>query len=676
MNTTRHVSARNLAVLAVFCALFASCAVPAGTEATARVTIRVAEEGSAARGIVYNPAPPVGELAVTLDGDGPGSAGFSSIPVNGGTLELDLVAGQWAFTAKACNADGIAILEGSASARVDTAVTASVSITVRPPAGFGTITLLYTAPPEVPASALWRCALANASGILVQSWDDPIDAERRTLTGIPTGYYALSTRIMDGATPVSGATNVVRVLRDMSTTVPIAMAVKIAGAGIGIVCDPQIPLDTGITMLSRAAVRGFPLRLRASGPSDATYRWSCLGTIVAEGQIVDVPTTALPHAVALDLDVFGGLSAGAAALQLELQEPPRKAGWSLYATIGVATDSASQVLTRPAMLSASADGSVLGVASDGTSSRAELWRADPKSGELIPKSMAAIRIGGSARRATMLTVAPAGDHLAAANSESGWIWVAPADENGVLGTPSELVAGSAGLETMGYVRGLCFSPDASHLYALSNSDRAIYAFARSGESWTLAFRSPLDDFPCGTLSVLKSMAISPDGSALAVAAAGSDAVIMLAVGSTALSWKGQARLASGFTGLDYPQALAFSPDGAMLAVACKDTASVVLLDPAAIESTPSTLYNATSGFSGVPHALAFAGDGLAIGIGVADALVVLRLPSGSQPAAFGRFDATDSPALSSPLGLAFANAAFYTASPDGAALAIIGKPDL
>ena len=37
---------------------------------------------------------------------------------------------------------------------------------------------------------------------------------------------------------------------------------------------------------------------------------------------------------------------------------------------------------------------------------------------------------------------------------------------------------------------------------------------------------------------------------------------------------------------------------------------------------------------------------------------------------------TGSPALSSPLGLAFANAAFYTASPDGAVLAIIGKPDL
>jgi len=463
-------------------------------------------------------------------------------------------------------------------------------------------------------------------------------------------------------------------LRGLSTTATVSLAIPAAPAGIGLLFDARAPFAVGAARLSRAAVRGYPLRVQASGPAGATYRWSSLGSVLAEGSVVDISTTGLPGLGWLDVCVFSGPSAGAAELAFEIEEPELRAGHSLYATVTSATEPGSQVLSRPALLSASADGTVLGIGSDGTASKAELWRADALSGELVPASATSIRIGGSAKRATTLAVSPAGDYLAAANSESGWIWVAPADGSGMLGTPVELVAGSAGLETLGYVRGLCFSPDSSRLYALSNADRAVYVFSRSGLSWTLAFRTPLDAFPCGSLAVLKAIAINHDGSALAIAAAGSDAVIVHGAGSSALTWWGQARLSGGYSGLDYPQALAYSPDGTMLAVACKDSASILLLDPFVINTASSTLYNAGNGFTGVPHALAFAGDSAAIGIGVADALVVLRLPAGLEPASFGRFDTADSPALATPLGLAFADDAFYTASPDGASLIIIGKP--
>ena len=674
MNKLRHFLAFWLGMAGVFWFLVASCAAPPGSEMTATVTIRVADGWTGSRGLVFDPAPPLAELSVLLDGDGPGSAGFSSLEAAGGSVELDLATGDWVFSAHALDAGGVEILSGTASARVALASGATVSITLSPQPGMGTLSVLYTVPPEAPATAKWHCALTDADGLPVRAWEDAVSTTGRLVTDLPAGYFTLATQLLDGAQVLSGSTDLVRVLCGLSTTANLSLAIPAAPAGLGLVFDARAPFAVGAAQLSRAAVRGYPLRVQASGPAGATYRWSSLGSVLVEGSVVDISTTGLPGLGWLDVCVFSGPSAGAAELAFVVEEPALRAGHSLYATVTSATEPGSQVLARPAMLAASADGTVLGIGSDGTSSKAELWRADALSGELVPESAASIRIGGSARKATQIAVAPAGDYLAAANSESGWIWVAPADGNGMLGTPVELVAGSAGLETLGYVRGLCFSPDSSCLYALSNADRAVYAFSRSGEAWTLAFRTSLDAFPCGTLSVLKAIAINHDGSALAIAAAGSDAVIILDVGSSALTWKGQARLSGGYSGLDYPQALAFSPDGTVLAVACKDSASLLLLDSLVIEPASSTLYNAGSGFSGVPQAVAFAGNGAAIGIATADALVVLRLPAGLEPASFGRFDAADSPALATPLGLAFADDAFYTASPDGAALAIVGKP--
>ena len=672
-NLIRFLAYR-LGMMGVFWILAGSCATPPGSELTAAVTIQVSDGWAGSRGLVFDPAPPLTALIVLLDGDGPGTAGFSSLEAAGGSVELALATGDWVFSARALDTDGVEILSGSASARVESASGATVSIALCPIAGLGTISLLYTVPPEAPTSAKWQCVLSDADGLPVRVWDDDISVGGRILADIPAGYFTLAARLLDDALLLSGSTDLVRVLRGLSSSVTVSLAIPAAQTGIGLVFDYLSPFAVGASQVSRAAVRGYPLRVRASGPAGAVYRWSSLGSVLAEGSVVDISTTGLPGLGRLDLSVFSGSAAGAAELAFELEEPALRAGHSLYATVTSAEEPGSQVLARPAMLSASADGSVLGIGSDGTASKAEIWRADAVSGELVPKSAAAIRIGGSARKATQIAVAPAGDYLAAANSESGWIWVAPVDGNGMLGTPVELVGGSSGLETLGYVRGLAFSPDSSRLYALSNADRAVYAFSRSSEAWTLAFRSSLDAFPCGTLSVLKALAINQDGSALALAAAGSDAIIILDVGSSALTWRGQARLSDGFSGLDYPQALAFSPDGARLAVACKDSASIMLFDSFVIETASSTLYNAGNGFSGVPLALTFTGDGAAIGIGVADGLVVLRLPAGLEPASFGRFDAADTPALATPLGLAFADDAFYAASPDGAALVIVGKP--
>jgi len=675
MNSFIRKPCRFIAFIAILLRLATSCASPPGAEATGTVLVRVSDGWSGSRGVVHDPAPPLGELTVLLDGAGPGDTAFSSAAVAGGSLELNLVAGAWVFSARALNADGLVILSGSASGRVDAALGASVSIILSPPEGSGVVSISYAVPPEAPAGALWRCVLADAVNSPVQAWDDDASVPGRVLAAVPSGYYSLSACLLDGAAVLAGSTDLVRVLDGLTTTVSVAAAIPEAEAALGFSFDDRSPLAVTASVLCRAVVRGFPLRLQANAPSGAVCRWSVLGSVLAEGSIVDISTTGLPRSGRVDLGVFSGSSAGAAELAFVVEEPALRAGYSVYAAVTAVQEPGSQVLSRPAMLSASANGTMLGAASDGTSSKAEIWKLDPASNEMEPVSSLAIKIGGSARKATMLALSPDGGWLAAANSESGWIWTVPVGADGILGTPTELVGGSAGLEGLGYLRGLCFSPDGSRLYALSNADRSVYALELNGGVWAPVFRTALDEYACGVLSVLKAMALSPSGATLTVAAAGSDAVVFFDTGTSMLAWRGEARLNAGCTGLDYPQALAFSPDGASLAVACKDSSSLLVIDAATCGQVSQALFNAGNGFSGVPQALAYAHDGSALGVTLADGLVVLGLPAEPGSPVFGRFDTADSPALATPLGLTFANDAFYTASPDGAALVIIGTPE-
>jgi DNA-binding beta-propeller fold protein YncE len=316
-------------------------------------------------------------------------------------------------------------------------------------------------------------------------------------------------------------------------------------------------------------------------------------------------------------------------------------------------------------------GTVLALASDGTSSKLEVWMADPASGELVPGAATTIRIGGTARKATILAISGDGSYVGAAASESSWIWLTQVALDGSLGGPVELVGGSGGLSGMGYVRGLAFSPDADRLYALSNTDRSVYVFQRTGAAWSLLQRFALDDQPCGTLSVLRSLAINHDGSRLAVAAASSDVVVILDVGPGGLVWRSEVRRTAGFPDIDYPQALAFSPSG-RLATGCKDSGALVILDVDAVPPVTIAVRKAPDGLPGVPAALSWSADGRFIGLSTFGAAAILHLDAEGQFKGSSVFDAADAAGLASPAGLAMVGSSLYLACPDTQALVILG----
>lgn len=117
----------------------------------------------------------------------------------------------------------------------------------------------------------------------------------------------------------------------------------------------------------------------------------------------------------------------------------------------------------------------------------------------------------------------------------------------------------------------------------------------------MAWHASIDAFPCGSLSAYKAMALSPDGSLLALAAQGSDTVVLFERSSTGLLWRGM--LAGAAQGIRQPVALAFSPDSRFLAVGLKDS-GLALVDCSASPSLVA-LRGAESGLGGELRGLAF-----------------------------------------------------------------------
>ncbi len=650
------------------------------------------------RALVYDPAPLPGDLLVSLQGTGPGGTLLAPVQVTGPAVELSLCAGDWMFQANAVDGDGAAFLAGTAAARVNPATGAQVAIALSPVPGLGSLAVVYSAPADISPTAVWNCDLIDQAGTIVVAWEDLLAATGRTTVDVPSGYYMLASCLLDGESILSGRIDLVRILAGRSTAVPLALAIPVAGVGLDVELDHRAPVAISAALLSRAAVRGFPLRVQATASSGipsvfapgTVFRWSAMGTALAQGELADIPTMVLPRSGVIDLVVFTGTSAGAAGLPYSLVDPVVRDGWCLYASVGLTDEPASQVLGRPAMAAASralsqggsgavsGDGApVLALASDGTSSKLELWLPDPARGELVPGASTTVRVGGTAKKATILAISGDGSYVGAAASESGWIWLVPAAPDGSLGVPVEFVGGFGELSGMGYVRGLAFSPSADRLYALSNSDRCVYVFQRTEAVWALMQRFSLDEQPCGTLSVLKALAISLDGARLAAAAASSDVVVILDVVPGGLAWRGEARRTAGFPDIDYPQALAFSPatlsPSGSLAVGCKDSAALVMLDVDAVPPVAISVCKAPDGLPGVPSGLSWSADGQFVGMTSLGAAGIVRLDSGGQPQSISVFDAADAPGLAAPAALAMVGGSLYLACPDDQSLVILAQ---
>jgi cysteine-rich repeat protein len=143
--------------------------------------------------------------------------------------------------------------------------------------------------------------------------------------------------------------------------------------------------------------------------------------------------------------------------------------------------------------------------------------------------------------------------------------------------------GSGGITSLGGAYGVTLSPNAAYLYVASKIDSSVTVFRRSTTSGRLVLVQAHRDGSGGitTLGGAETVAVSPDGTHVYVAAPDDDAITVFGCDAdtgalTLIETKKNGT--AGIDSLDRVQGLALSPDGASLYAAASDDNAVTVFD--------------------------------------------------------------------------------------------------
>ena len=261
-----------------------------------------------------------------ISGSGPGGRSFSQTTALTSIVIPGLAFGQWTITVNAKNQAGTLIAQGSATIAVQTGVQSPVTIVPVPLQGNGKISLAVTWVASDVQTASIDAQLTPGSG-------SPIPLAFVLGTGsatcqnasIPTGYYTLSLKLLDNGLLVMGAVEVVRIVKDQTTTGSFDFTqVNKPGGAIAVSITPLMSEPLAVTMQGQAATLpvGGSMTVAASvagSVGNVLYIWYINGESRATGSNANPSFTvggSLPAGVyRLDVTAFtaDGKRAGAAS---------------------------------------------------------------------------------------------------------------------------------------------------------------------------------------------------------------------------------------------------------------------------------------------------------------------------------------------------------------------------
>jgi len=668
----------------------------------------------------------------TIVGEGPGGAAFT---VEGASknAEASIVPGEWRISVKGFASGGIEVAAGEAICTLQPGRTTAVSLVLYPLAGVGNleITVSTNFAPAAGARLAGELVYCGLPGSLppaertTRAIDAPFEQPTIGFAGIEAGHYSLSLRLLDSEGVVSGGSaDSVVVASGFTTSGSCAIELGMPTAEVSAELFPNEPLPPPLLSVShRFAASRCPVPLalsRASvqGGEAIDARWYLNGVpagqaiavadssgMLPEG-VVAFPQAADPPQVSLiraDLVEEGSVSlrTGSASTALLAAEAPGDAevGWRAAYACGAAAgesccgagayDAGKAVSYMARAVAASPSGlvAVSGLDEEGAIHAfaagygAPLQAASPSGAFALPLDASWIRlwrdkikIDGSFKSADKLAVSPDGRFIAAASTLSTWIAVWPLGEHGAWGACRFLKAGDAGMTEFGNIKGLCFSPDSSTLYAASNKDGTVYAFEVG--SATLAVKSACqawkrvdaESFDFQDIEVTVSGAIivaSEQRSRLAIFSSGE-----YLTAPTILQG------ASGGIEPYQPSALAIAPDGDAFYALCGGSrilrydrgesgyalTSALTLGP---EAKDAKYLAAGAGWAGSRPMIAVAG-------GSAMVIYEPRPAQGSGIAHICAPDAGDTMGIASPSSLCFARGAFFLSSEAAKCVSVFG----
>lgn len=217
-----------------------------------------------------------------LEGAGPQGASFNISGSDSSVLVGQLAAGDWTISVNAYNAVDDVIASGSTSVVVVAQETVSATIIVEPFSGTGTLELTVTWPvADVASPALVMTLVDNQDAQISLSPVIDAGAGSATVTAsLDTGYYSLIIQLSNGDALVIGHTDVVRILKDQTTS--------------GSIIFDSVNSVDGAMALTIEQRMALPINLQLSGPSDT----------VVNTRTIELTVTAPLEAQALRYDWY------------------------------------------------------------------------------------------------------------------------------------------------------------------------------------------------------------------------------------------------------------------------------------------------------------------------------------------------------------------------------------
>lgn len=251
----------------------------------------------ASRSMTAPPAPDPVEYRVT--GAGPDGDGFTetyaAMPVD----VTGLAAGEWTITVEGLDSSGTVVLHGSTVTMVATDGSTPIQVSLVRPAGQGQVNIDLSWPAALLAGPQIVAVLEPQSGAAGSTivMDTTIQAADGTATcsatSVPSGWYKLQLKLMDGSTVVSGRAELVEVAADQTTSGTITVAElnkpgnpqTISGTSFTLAWDPSTTTST------TDPVASYNVYYRTHG----TYPWTLLGNTGSVTESFEVTTSILAH---------------------------------------------------------------------------------------------------------------------------------------------------------------------------------------------------------------------------------------------------------------------------------------------------------------------------------------------------------------------------------------------
>lgn len=267
-----------------------------------------------------------------ISGSGPNGSAFSQSTSGASATISGLVFGPWTVSVSAKNAAGTVVAQGSGSVNVDTGKQSSLSVTVSPLAGNGTITLSVSWTAANVQSASVSAQLLSSSGSAIPlSFTMGAGSASCQNAAIPAGYYTLTLQLLDNGVLLMGAVEVVRIVSAQTTSGTFDFtAANYATGGVQVGITPVIsdPLAVTLTGQSPTLAVGSTMTVTAAvagNVGNVTYVWYVNGQSKGTGSSAS-PSFSVGSGLAagvyrLDVTAFttDGLRAGAASCSFTVQ---------------------------------------------------------------------------------------------------------------------------------------------------------------------------------------------------------------------------------------------------------------------------------------------------------------------------------------------------------------------